>query len=321
MEEAQELAQMPRGEPRSVLDPDGEQYDEMLRGERLKGAIKEASAGEESAFSGKPYSVATDPNFRFLFESPDPKAPVGAPGDRTLDSRDIVHPRNPQLSPGELAAQRQALDRVAVMTGSPLAGAAYGVASLFGASPQTRDRALSAGGAADALIMGIAPFGPSRPGRIPPPRAGSPIQQFEAGAIRYRELNADGQAMGMNSTLRSQLLGTGTDAYPRRTPPGWRGNGNKYNEARAHLLGRQLGGVGKDSRNLVTMTHNGANTPEMRDFENGVARRVAAGEVIEYSATPIYGRGVGPPAGVLLTADGPNGSSAQYIHNPAGVRR
>jgi len=310
---------MPRGEARSVPDPDGEQYDEMLRQVRLKAAINEASAGEESAFSGKPYSVVTDPNLRFLFE--DPKQPVGAPDNRTLDARDMVQPRNPQPLPGELAAQQQALDRVAVMASNPLAAAACGVASLIGASPQTRDRALSVGSAADALIIGAAPFGASRPGRIAPPRAGSPVQQFEAGAIRYRELNAYGQAMGVNSTLRSQLLGTGTDAYRRRTPPGWLGNGNEYNQARAHLLGRQLGGVGKDARNLVTMTHNGANTPQMRDFENGVARRVAAGEVVQYSAMPIYDGGVGPPAGVLLTAHGPNESSARYIHNPTGVAR
>ena len=321
LEEAQELAQMPRSEARSVLDPDGEQYDEMLRSERLKRAIQETAAGDQSAFAGKPYSVATDPNLRFLFEGPHPKRPVGAPDDRALDSRDIVHPRNPQLSPDELVAQRQALDRVAVMAGSPLAAAAYGVASLMGASPQMRDRALSAGGAADALIMGATHFGASRPGRIAPPRTGSPVQQFEAGAIRYRELNAEGQAKGVNSTLSRSMLGTGTRAYPRRTPPGWRGDGDEYNEARAHLLGRQLGGSGRDARNLVTMTHQGANTPQMRDFENGVARRVAAGEVVQYSATPIYSGGIGPPSGVLLTAHGPKGSSAQYVHNPAGYPR
>jgi hypothetical protein len=311
---------MPRGEARSVPDPDGEQYDEMLRQERLKRAIKETAAGDQHVFAGRPYSVATDPNFRFLFEDPHPKQPVGAPDDRTLDSRDIVHPRNSQLSPNELAAQRQALDRVAFMASNPLAAAAYGVASLFSSSSQTRDRALTLGGAADALIMGAAPFGAARPGRIAPPRTGSPVQQLDTPAIRYRELNAEGQARGVNSSLSSPLLGTGTRAYWRRTPPGWQGDGDEHNQARAHLQGRQLGGDGKNARNLVTMTHFGANTPQMRDFENGVARRVAAGEVVQYSATPIYA-GVGPPAGVLLTTHGPNGSSARYIHNPAGVAR
>jgi hypothetical protein len=293
----------------------------MLRQERLNRAIRETLAADQPAFSGEPYSVATDPKLRFLFEDPRPEQSIGAPDDRTLDSRDIVHPRYPQLSPDQLAALREALDRVAVMADGPLAGIGYGVASLMGASAQTRDRALAAGGAADALILGAAPFGASRPGKISPQRTGSPVQQFDTPAIRYRELNAQGQARGVNSTLSRPLLGTGTKAYWRRTPPGWQGNGEKSNQARAHLQGRQLGGDGRDARNLVTMTHHGANTPQMRDFENAVARRVAAGEIVDYSATPIYGQGVGPPAGVLLTSHGPNGSSARYVHNPTGVRR
>jgi len=293
----------------------------MLQQERLKRAINEASAGESPLFSERPYSVTTDPKLRFLFEDPRPEQPMGAQDDRTLDSRDIVQPRTPQLSQDQLAAQREALDRVAVMAGSPLAGAAYGVASLVGASPQARDRALSAGGATDALIMAATPFGASRPGTISAPRTGAPVQQLDTPPIRYRELNAQGQARGVNSTISAPLLGTGTKAYWRRTPPGWLGNGNINNQARAHLQGRQLGGVGRDARNLVTMTHDGANTPQMRDFENAVAQRAAGGEVLDYSATPIYGEGVGAPAGVLLTAHGPNGSSARYVHNPAGARK
>jgi DNA/RNA non-specific endonuclease len=207
------------------------------------------------------------------------------------------------------------------MTSSPLAAAAYGVASVIGASPQARVRALSAGGAADALILGATPFGASRPGKITSPRTGLPVQQFDTPAIRYRELNAGGQASGVNSTLSRSLIGTGTKAYWRRTPPGWQGNREDNNQARAHLQGRQLGGDGRDARNLVTMTHQGANTPQMRDFENAVARRVAGGEVVAYGATPIYGGGVGPPSSVLLTVHGPNGSSARYVHNPAGAAR
>jgi hypothetical protein len=289
----------------------------MLRQERLKRAIKEVGTGDQPAFTGNPYSVASDPKLRFLFEDPRPKQPVSAPDDRTLDSRDIVHPRNPPLSPAQLAAQREALDRVAAMTDSPLAGAAYGVASLMGASPQARDRALAAGAAVDTTMMAAVPAATARPGRIDPPRIGLPREQFDTPAIRYRELNAEGQARGVNSTLSRPLLGTGTKAYWRRTPPGWQGGEN--NQARAHLQGRQLGGDGRDLRNLVTMTHHGANSPQMSDFENAVARRVAAGEVVEYSATPIYGSGGGPPAGVLLTGHGPNGSSARYVHNPAGA--
>lgn len=126
----------------------------------------------------------------------------------------------------------------------------------------------------------------------------------------------------MNATLTAPMLGSGTGANRRRIPPGWQGDGRVHNEARAHLLGNQLGGSGSDMRNLVTMTHNGANTPQMRDFENGVARRVRAGEVVEYSATPLYNSGTLPPSAVLLTTQGSRSApSARIILNPAGRRR
>ena len=45
------MAQMPRGEPRSVPDPAGDQYDEMIRRERLKRQRTEAAATKPSASS------------------------------------------------------------------------------------------------------------------------------------------------------------------------------------------------------------------------------------------------------------------------------
>jgi hypothetical protein len=75
-------------------------------------------------------------------------------------------------------------------------------------------------------------------------------------------------------------------------------------------------------RNFVTQTQQGSNTPQMRDFEGGVARRVRAGEVVEYSAAPLYAPGVLPPSAILLTAHGSRGApSAQLIPNPAGRRK
>jgi hypothetical protein len=38
------MARMPRGEPRSVPDPAGNQYDEMMRQERLKRQRAETAA-------------------------------------------------------------------------------------------------------------------------------------------------------------------------------------------------------------------------------------------------------------------------------------
>jgi hypothetical protein len=45
------MAQMPRGKPRSVPDPAGEQYDEMIRQERLKRERAEAAAARQPVSS------------------------------------------------------------------------------------------------------------------------------------------------------------------------------------------------------------------------------------------------------------------------------
>jgi hypothetical protein len=64
-----------------------------------------------------------------------------------------------------------------------------------------------------------------------------------------------------------------------------------------------------------------ANSPQMRDFEDKVAGRVRAGEIIEYMAKPIYSEGILPPSGVLLTGFGNYGPPiARLIRNPAGRR-
>lgn len=48
------MARMPRGEPRSVPDPDGERYDEMIRQERLKKKRAEAAAARPGRSVGHP---------------------------------------------------------------------------------------------------------------------------------------------------------------------------------------------------------------------------------------------------------------------------
>jgi hypothetical protein len=130
--------------------------------------------------------------------------------------------------------------------------------------------------------------------------------------------------MGFDATITKPMLGTGTKASRRLTPPGWQGHGGRYNEARAHLLAQSLGGAGGlEMRNLVTLTQNGANSPHMRDFEQGVARRARAGEVMEYAGRTFYEDGVLPPSAILLTAHGSRGGvpSARLIRNPAGRRQ
>lgn len=179
-----------------------------------------------------------------------------------------------------------------------------------------------AGGFVDTAMLGAAPFGAQRTRQITPPRSAPDPETFQRPNIRYGNLNTNGQAGGVSATLTAPMIGAGTRANWRLTPPGWQGNGPKYNEARGHLLANQLGGSGGDMRNLVTLTHNGANKPQMKSFEDKVARRVAGGEVVEYSATPMYDNGVLPPSGVLVTAYGSRATpSARFIPNPAGRSR
>jgi hypothetical protein len=306
------------GEPRSVPDPDGEQYDEMLRQERLKRERADAAAVKPRPLPGaefvQPFSRRPD------FSRP-ARSPVVTVDGRQVDTRCVVGGKAP-LSKAELAEQRRTIDRAFYMANNPLAGAAYGFAALAGASPQARDKAMMMGGLADAAMMGAAPRGASVRGQPTPPRAQAAPKPLLRSQVRPRETNSIGQAMAVNSTLAPPMLGTGTKADPRLKPPGWQGNGRTFNEARGHLLAKGLGGIGGEMWNLVTLTHRGANTPQMSNFERGVTARVRAGEVIEYGAKPLYTDGILPPSAILLTATGSRGApSARIINNPAGRPR
>lgn len=300
------MATMPKGEPRSVPDPLGEQYDEMVR-----------TAGR-GGFS--------PPDRRLDFS----KTPRGGGAYVKIDDRwyrsvdngranVLVPASDPRSSPLELAQRQQAAGRALFDASHTMAGAAAGLATMAGASPRVRDVARVVGAAADtALAFGTArappPPGSARSGQPAPPTQMRP-------SIRYGELNAKGQATGVNATLTASMLNTGTRANRRLTPPGWSGNGRTYNEARGHLNARQLGGSGDDMRNLVTLTQSPANSPWMQNFERSVARRVRDGEVVEYFATPLYG-GRLPPSAIALTAHGARGgTSALVVGNPVGRRR
>jgi hypothetical protein len=301
------MAQMPRGEPRSVPDLDGDGYDGMLLQEKLKKAIAETNF-DRGLDSFSPNYLAPPPQFA---QTPDTPMPQDA----------LFCPVPNAVSPAELANQQRAVERALLMASSPLAGAAYGLATVAGASQQGRDQALAAGEAADTVMMGVAPFGAAMRGRPTPPSAATGPVGSQRPAIRYGDLNSNGQATGVSATLTTPVLGAGTRANWRQTPPGWRGNGRLYNEGRAHLVGRQLGGLGIPP-NIVAMTQNGANAPQMSGFEREVAQRVRAGEVIDYSAIPFYDDGVLPPSGVLVTATGSRQPpTAQLIPNPAGRPR
>lgn len=230
----------------------------------------------------------------------------------------LVPVDDPLRPPALVAQQRKAIVDSLFMAEHPVAGGLSGVAAMFGASPRTRDRAMMAGAAADAVLSIVTPRGRA------PVRHPAPAKQGQIAApglkrdnIRPSELNALGQAGRVEATAVAPMLGTGTKAYWRRRPPGFESG---YD--RGHLYPRALGGSGKDRRNLVTLTPQPTNRTHMVSFEREVAGRVRSGEVVEYSSTPLYTPGVLPPGAILLTATGSRGTQmARVVPNPAGRQR
>jgi DNA/RNA non-specific endonuclease len=151
----------------------------------------------------------------------------------------------------------------------------------------------------------------------------SPVSWGEKGAgagrIEYGALDALGRPTGVRATITDSMLGTGTAANPSIIPPGWSGNGTLFNEARGHLLGRQLGGSGDVPGNLVTLQHNPVNSPVMRGFENQVRNAIEGGQTVAYSSTPIYNGTNLVPRGVTLSGRGSGGFNLNVtILNPLG---
>lgn len=315
------MAQMPKGQPRSVPDPAGDRYDAMIREENLK-----KQRAELAAMSGASPRLS---RFDWRIEDLD-LAPrrgrtvtIGRQTYREVDngSANVLVPvANSSITPEVYAAQQQALRQAARMAQSPFGAIAYGIVGGASAPQPVGEVAMSAGELVDGLGAGRAVrTGPVRRqpalwrGQVAPPST-------PRDPVRTRPLNGAGQATGVSATLTAPMLGTGTKANRRYSPPGWRSGQAPYFDNRAHLLARQLGGDGKDPRNLVTAARQ-TNHPRMSQFERGVASRVRAGEVVEYSATPLYD-GVGAPSALFLTASGSRGApTARLIQNPVGQRR
>ncbi len=139
------------------------------------------------------------------------------------------------------------------------------------------------------------------------------------GEINYGALDTLGRPTGVTATITEDMIGTGTPANPSIIPPGWSGNGNLFNEARAHLFGAQLGGSGDVVENLVTLQHIPVNTPFMKGFENLVRRTVVGGQTVNYSSTPIYNGANLVPRGVTIMGTGSGGFTLRVtILNPIG---
>ncbi|MGW1490262.1 DUF6531 domain-containing protein [Streptomyces sp. NPDC002402] len=145
------------------------------------------------------------------------------------------------------------------------------------------------------------------------------------GSIRYGKLDHLGRPTGVYACLRPEIIDAkrGTEAG-RLKPPGWRGDGNAFNEARGHLLADRLGGAGKGRlawHNLVTQTNNPTNSPDQRDqVEQVIFDQVTKNkEVVQYHIKPIYA-GTNPiPIRIEFTAFGNKGFSFSHsLENPAG---
>ncbi len=321
------MARMPKGEPRSVPDLAGDQYDAMMREERWKKQTIEAAAGKLPFSSYGTSLLPSESLADFIKRSPRPEPSV-AIGGQTYRGSDngranlLVPVDDPQVSASQLAERRRGVSRVMFMADSPLGSAAYDLALAMNASPAQRNGALVAGGLVDAAMTGAAPFGVRGRGGVSPPRTETNPLGRQRPPVRSSGANASGQAQGKDMTLTKSMLGTGTRANKRVNPPGWQGHGTKFNEGRSHLHAKQLGGSGKTISDLVTLTQNPTNSSHMATFENEVMRRVRDGEVMEYFVKPLYHEGILPPTSMLMLAYGSRGAPiARLVENPAGRRR
>src|SRR5215207_4996541 len=121
------------------------------------------------------------------------------------------------------------------------------------------------------------------------------------GTVQYGQVNPATVA----AAARDEL---GSAADPDIRPPGL-DQLPARNRARAHLLGRQLGGSGDLPANLVALYQTRANTPVMRDYETAVAEAAHTGETIRYRVRPIYPSPSyrGAPSAIRITAAGDRG--------------
>lgn len=318
------MAQMPKGKPRSVPDPDGDRYDEVVRQDRRRREAVELAQGKPwpslaEMSSGAMPHILGENDFEAIRRTPRPN--VVSIGGQTYNAVDngranVLVPLPPMVSPAELAERRRGIARVEFMMNSPIGSTAYDLATLANASPRARDGALALGGVIDAAIGGLAFRGaPTFVGASRQQRAAEP-PGFLRPNVRNSGVNEEGQAQGLNATITESMLGTGTEANRRIKPPGWQGHGTRHNEGRMHLLGAQLGGSGRKPEDIVTGTQNPTNSSFMKRFENKVARWVRDGEIVEQFVKPLYSAGMDRPHWVLMSAFGSRGSSdARLIQN------
>jgi hypothetical protein len=160
---------------------------------------------------------------------------------------------------------------------------------------------------------GVLPFPPEAT-RPSPEVDGAAIGRL-GGKVDYGHVDpATVQRSGIRATITPAMVAAaardqlGSAADPSIRPPGL-DQLPARNRARAHLLGRQLGGTGELPANLVALYQTRANTPVMRDYESAVAEATRAGEVIRYTVHPRYPSATfeGAPSAIRITATGDHG--------------
>jgi hypothetical protein len=168
------------------------------------------------------------------------------------------------------------------------------------------------------LQRGVLPFPPEATRPFPEANGGAgnaaAIRRL-GGAVDYGHVDpATRQRSGVSATITPAMVAAaardqlGSAADPDIRPPGL-DQLPVRNRARAHLLGRQLGGSGDVPANLVALYQTRANTPAMRDYETAVAEAARAGEVIRYAVHPRYSSATfdGAPSAIRITASGNRG--------------
>jgi hypothetical protein len=229
---------------------------------------------------------------------------------------------DPAVSPVVRAQQRADIERAFLMAGSPLSGGAYGLATLAGAPQRTRDTAMMTGRAADAVMQGAAPFGARAPRAVRPPSPQPPRSTMPREPAVYGPLTPSGQSTHMDARVTRQMLDTGKSVNKVLLPPGYfQTSRPPFENARGHLLAKQLGGEARTLAQVIAMTQK-VNNSQMRRFEQKVKRRVRQGEVVDYFVRPLYDAPSSAPSMILMSARGSRSDfTPLLIPNPLGGGR
>ncbi len=289
----------------------------------MAGGSEEKSRFVPNNTSG-PFGPLSRPDPAEIFRRPPGLEQIVTIGGQRYQQRDngranvLVPFAGPLASVAKQAEHRAALERALYMASNPLAGAAYGIAALAGASSQGRDKAMMAGGAVDTAMLGAAPFGARVRGPLQRPPTQPPLATLPRQPFRYAPANATDQASGMDATITKSMLWTGKGPKRGLKLPGLV---DSKIQDRGHLGADVLGGAANDPSEAVAL-YRRPNRGAMQTFEKAIKDRVRAGEVVEYFVRPLYNSPASAPSAVVLSAEGSRGGfTPRIVRNVPGPRR